>query len=160
MTNGRQILQALVTFSEPLDLLSQELSQLEWDYEGETVIFKPIHVVKVLNRFLSGELNVKDIEAWANMIECREDLEYEYSNHEQLEKVIYEFANPDIEGQLTIARCQKIFMVFSPPHSSERHYTQQIGLSLEWALSTFYCSNAPALEAKPIFNKEPTCLTK
>ncbi len=132
MSNRKQVLQALITFSSPLEFLSQELRQFEWDYEGKPVIVKPIHIVKIINRFLSGDLNAKDVEDWANLIECREDLAF---NHEQLEKIIYALANPEIEGELTMAQCQKIFQVFSPPPIRERPYTQKIGLALEWALT-------------------------
>jgi hypothetical protein len=34
-------LQALLTFSKPLNLIAQELGELEWDYEGETVLVEP-----------------------------------------------------------------------------------------------------------------------
>jgi len=138
MRSRRQILQELVAFSQPLEFLAKEISQLEWDYDGKPFIIKPIHIVNVLNRFLFGDLTAKEVEDWANMIECREDLEYEKSNVEQLDKIIYELANPEIEGQLTIAQCQKIFIVFSPPRARFHHYTQQIGLALEWALRPQY----------------------
>ena len=134
MKNRQQILQELVTFSQPLEFIAKELSQFEWDYDGKPFLIKPIHIVNILNRFLFGDLTAKEIEDWANLIECREDLEYDKSNQEQLDKIIDELANPDIYGHLTIAKCQKIFLVFSLPRARFHHYTQQIGLALEWAL--------------------------
>ncbi len=134
MKNRRQTLQELVTFSKPLEFIAKELSQFEWDYDGKPVTIKPVHIVNVLNRFLFGDLTAKELEDWANLIECREDLEYDKYNQEQLEKIIYELANPEIDGQLTIAKCQKMFLVFSLPQTRFHHYTQQIGLALEWAL--------------------------
>lgn len=104
MRSRRQILQELVAFSQPLEFIAKEISQLEWDYDGKPFIIKPIHIVNVLNRFLFGDLTAKEVEDWANMIECREDLEYEKYNPEQLDKIIYELANPSIEGQLTLQR--------------------------------------------------------
>ncbi|EDN66214.1 hypothetical protein BGP_4156 [Beggiatoa sp. PS] len=44
MKQRQQVLQALVTFSQPLDVLSQALSRFEWDYEGEPVIIEPFHL--------------------------------------------------------------------------------------------------------------------
>jgi len=93
MNRRQQLLQALLTFDEPLNLIAQELSQLEWDHEGEPVLVAPLHIVSILNRFLSNQLNAKQVEEWANMIECREDLDYESENQKQLEQVIYELAN-------------------------------------------------------------------
>jgi hypothetical protein len=134
MKNRLKILQELVTFSQPLELIAKELSQFDWDYDGKPYIIKPIHIVNVLNRFLFGDLTAKELEDWANLIECREDLEYHKSNYEQLDKIISELANPEIDGELTIAKCQKMFLVFSLPRARLHHYTQQIGLALEWAL--------------------------
>jgi len=93
MNRRQQLLQALLTFDEPLNLIAQELAQFEWDHEGEPVLVAPLHIVSILNRFLSNQLNAKQVEEWANMIECREDLDYESENQKQLEQVIYELAN-------------------------------------------------------------------
>ena len=135
MNRRRQLLYALVTLSQPLERIAKELSLFEWDYEGEPVIIEPIHIVSVLNRFLSGDFSAKQLEDWANMIECREDLDYDESNQEQMKQVIYELANQDTEGQITIERCKRIFLVFSLPHKSNYDYTQKLGLVLEEILS-------------------------
>ena len=137
MNHRQSVLQALVTFSQPLEFLIKELSQFEWDYEGEPVIIEPLHVVSILNRFLSGHLNAKQVEQWANLIECREDIDYEASNRKQLEQVIYEFANPELEGPLTIERCQAFFLIFSLPQTIHHDYTQQMGLALEKLLNKY-----------------------
>ena len=137
MKQRQQVLQDSVTFSQPLDVLSQALSRFEWDYEGESVIIEPFHLVSVLNRFLSNQLEAQHIENWANIIECREDLDYETSNQEQLEQVIYELANPEIEGPLTIERCQQIFLKFSLPHTMNHDYVRQMGLALEKLLNKY-----------------------
>ncbi len=140
MNSRKQVLHTLVTFEKPLELIAKELSLFEWDYEGEPVIIEPIHVVSVLNRFLSGDFNAKQVEDWANMIECREDLDYNESNQEQMEQVIYELANPELEGRLTIERCNGIFFVLSLPHKSNQDYTKKLGLVLEEILSHYRMS--------------------
>jgi hypothetical protein len=137
MNRRQQLLQALLIFSKPLNRLAQELAQLEWDYEGKPVLVEPFHIVSILNRFLSKQLNAKQVEEWANMIECREDLDYESLNRKQLEQVIYELANPELEGSLTIERCQEIFLMFSLTGTSQHDYVQQIGVVLERILSKY-----------------------
>ncbi|MCK5522088.1 MAG: hypothetical protein KAI83_03045 [Thiomargarita sp.] len=137
MNHRQQLLQALLTFSKPLNLIAQELGELEWDYEGETVLVEPLHIVSILNRFLSNQLNAKQVEEWANMIECREDLDYESDNQKQLEQVIYEIANPELEGILTIERCQDIFILFSLSSTSQHDYVQQSGVLLERILGKY-----------------------
>jgi len=137
MNQRQQVLQALVTFSQPLEVLAQALKQFKWDYESEPVIIEPFHLVSVLNRFLSHQLEAQQIENWANLIECREDLDYESANQEQLEQVIYELANPEIEGPLTIERCQQIFLRFSFPNTINHDYVRQMGLALEKLLNKY-----------------------
>jgi hypothetical protein len=137
MNRRQKLLQALLTFSEQLNLIAQELGELEWDYAGEPVLVEPLHIVSILNRFLSNQLNAEQVDEWANMIECREDLDYESPNQKPLEQVIYELANPELEGSLTIERCQEIFLRFSLTSTSQHDYVQQIGVVLERILGKY-----------------------
>jgi hypothetical protein len=105
MLNRTEILSELVTFSKPLGFLSHGLSQLEWDYEEMPVVMMSTHLLKVLDRFVRGELNAQEIESWANLVEGREDLEF---SEEILGEFVYELANPELEGELTRLRATEI----------------------------------------------------
>lgn len=102
------ILKKLIIFSEPLDRLSKSLSMLDWDYEGEPLIVTASDIKKVLNLFLAGERTAVELEGWANLIECREDLEFEEQLHEEIDNVIYCLANPALQGSITSDFCKEL----------------------------------------------------
>ncbi len=103
--NRIKVLNSLVEFLEPLDLLSDKLKKLSWDYTGLPVILKTEHLTKILRNCISGKLTVKEVEDWANLIECREDIDYEEINKEKLMATIFKLANPELEGKLSIGVC-------------------------------------------------------
>jgi hypothetical protein len=113
------VLKNLVQLSKPLNVLSKELAELDWDYEGEPFIVKISHIKSVLGRFLSGEIDEKDIEDWANLLECREDIEYEQAVHTQLEEIVYTLANPALEGDITLKSCKKIYSMLVELENNE-----------------------------------------
>jgi hypothetical protein len=52
----------------------------------------------MLERFLSGDLTSGDLERWANAIEGREDIGLDADAADALKEVIFELANPLIQG--------------------------------------------------------------
>lgn len=108
MADRMKILESLISLSKPLTEISDDLSRLDWDYEGEPYIAQAEQVSSVLHRYVSGELNCDDVEGWANLIECREDLEFEPSKEDELENTIYRLANPELEGEITPDLCKQL----------------------------------------------------
>lgn len=96
------VLRDLIAFSKPVDILSSNLSKFDWDYAGQPLIVAASQVRNVLERFLSGEYTAQELEGWANLIECREDLEFEEQKHDEIENVIYCLANPALQGEVTL----------------------------------------------------------
>lgn len=109
MDNERlKALEDLLNFSLTTTELSKNLRSFSWDYDGEPVIILRIHVLDVLNRFIAGEIHSKEIENWANLIECREDLDAEHDFTKEINDVIFKLANPILEGELSIEFCSKL----------------------------------------------------
>ena len=108
MTDRLEAVNALLTLSESLDSVVRQLSQFEWDYESSPVILHSSHVIAALERFLSGELTAYEIEDWANLVECREDIEYAGMNQTLLEEAVFSLANPTLEGQLSSQVCTEL----------------------------------------------------
>lgn len=102
------VLRNLVAFSKPVDVLSSNLSKCDWDYEGDPLVVAASDMKAVLNRFLVGERTAEELESWANLIECREDLEFEEQQHEAIENVIYCLANPALQGEITPDSCREL----------------------------------------------------
>lgn len=99
----RSILWALVELKQPLEKVLRELSQVEWDSDEELVTVRPEHVSAVLERFKAGALDAESVERWANSVEGREDIGLEQSHRALLQAVIFELANPSLQGPLTLA---------------------------------------------------------
>jgi hypothetical protein len=105
-----KVLTDLVSFSEPLNILSNELAELDWEYEGEPFVIRAMKIIEVLQRYISGKIKSMEIEEWANLIECREDLEFEEDKRDMLENTIYRLANPVLEGAITPEICRKLII--------------------------------------------------
>lgn len=113
MNNRLDVVSSLVTFSKPLEEISNELSIFDWDYEGEPLIVKSDEIIEVLRRYISGEINAKEIEGWANLIECREDIVFEAEKESELEGVIYRLANPLLEEPISVSLCKQFVAILS-----------------------------------------------
>lgn len=89
--------QALVQFSQPLTVLDAELRANGWDWEGPPLAtLGSGNLCSILNRYLLGELMDSDVEAWANMLEGRDDVEF----GPDIAKAIFDLANPHLQGSL------------------------------------------------------------
>lgn len=99
---------SLVELSHPLDSIAEQLRGFEWDYEGKPVELRPHHLVKILTAFLNDKLADADVEKWANLVECREDIEFEGASSNWIETVIHELANPAITTPLSKVRAKEL----------------------------------------------------
>lgn len=96
MMKRKQILQDLIAYRVPLQEVQNILGSLPWDSDEDLVQLSRQHVEAVLSRYLLGEISLKEIEDWANIIECREDIDYE-----EVADVLHVLANPAITTELT-----------------------------------------------------------
>lgn len=63
-------------------------------------------IVNILQRYLSEQLSDQQIEDWAGYLECT-NFETGNIGNENITDIIYELANPVLEGALTPARAQE-----------------------------------------------------
>jgi hypothetical protein len=107
MKDRKAILLDMLNFSIPIDEIKKNISKISWDYNGEPVIIYRSHLINILNRFLLGELSKNDVEDWANLVECREDLEFDEKYFDDLSQIIHHLANPFLEGELDYNFCKE-----------------------------------------------------
>ena len=105
MRNREDILNDLINLKNSLTELQVELSQYSWDIETPALIINKKDFTNVLQRCIDGKLTFLEIENWANAIECRDDLGFEDTN---MQEMIFELANPDINGEITKEQLKKI----------------------------------------------------
>lgn len=94
-------LSALVKVSIPVPEAISNLAQYPWDSDSDLIVLTPDDFSQVLSKFVRGELTDSDVEAWANALECREDIGYANSKASEL---LHELANPLLTMQLTPQR--------------------------------------------------------
>jgi Arc/MetJ-type ribon-helix-helix transcriptional regulator len=88
------VLSDLVSFSSPVEELSASVSQLPWDAPSPLVVMTKHHARVVIDRYCDGKVSRSDLSEWANLIESREDLEYEPTTAVDLAVFIEQAANP------------------------------------------------------------------
>jgi hypothetical protein len=101
MTARQQALVNLLEFTTDIDVLTKTLRQFPWDAESTLAILTRRQLAKVLRRFQEGHLTSKELEAWANAIEGREDIDFESGYEDRLQETIYCLANPLLTEPLT-----------------------------------------------------------
>ncbi|MEA3191300.1 MAG: hypothetical protein QOD77_1882 [Thermoplasmata archaeon] len=94
---------ALLELQLPLQPAIDRLAKFEWDSEA-LVTLQSRHIVSTLQRFLQGEINANIVEAWANALEGRDDVDID-SN---LEDIIFDLANPALQGALTMEQARDL----------------------------------------------------
>ena len=85
------ILLDLVHFKNNIDTLKNMLSQIGFDSEIELVSMSRDNIVEILQRSLDKKISFLELEEWANLIECREDIGFE---DEKTQEMIFKLANP------------------------------------------------------------------
>jgi len=95
--NRTDVLDALVNWSAPLGFIEEELGSLEWDSAEQPIRLTRAHLLRSLERYLSGKSSAADLEHWANLLEGRDDLEMDDS----VMQTVFWLANPLLEGQIS-----------------------------------------------------------
>lgn len=91
------ILLDLIHFKNNIDTLRNMLSQIGFDSETELVSMSRDNIVEILQRSLDKKISFLELEEWANLIECREDIDFE---DEKTQEMIFKLANPYLYGKL------------------------------------------------------------
>jgi hypothetical protein len=97
----KELVLDVVQLRRPLHAAIQALGQLPWDCDEELVLLGPFDALRVMSRYLSGEMTSKDVDDWANALEARDDVGVEDGARDLLEDFIFTMANPLLTEPLT-----------------------------------------------------------
>lgn len=98
----------LLACTDTVQEIAAQLAEMGWDYDGDGVALTGAHLVAILRRFEAGLLSGEEVETWANLVEGRDDVEFEQEHSEEIEDVLYELANPELTQTLDKARAKML----------------------------------------------------
>jgi len=113
MSDRKKALLELISFSKPVDVLANNIKQFDWDPDGVSVPMGVEHLCGVLLRYVGGESTAQDVEDWANLVEGREDIDFESSHAAVLDECLYELANPDLTSALSVQRACELIQLLN-----------------------------------------------
>ena len=86
--------------SDDLALIERELRDLPFDADFPIALVAIDNVISVLRRYMSGLITEERVEQWAELIECRDDIDFAPPDQSMLRHVIQRLANPVLFGNL------------------------------------------------------------
>ena len=103
MEDRASLLQRLVRYELPIEDTIAMLQAYGWDSDAELVVLTAAGALRILERYLSGELSAEQVEYWAELLEMRDDVGLEVRQEAELRRLIFVLANPEINEPLTPA---------------------------------------------------------
>ena len=105
MKSRKQILLEIFNVEGDLGKLQNEILEYPWDSEMPFLIISKGDLAKTIQKFILSDALFLEVENWANLLECRDDIQYE---PEELKEYIFELANPYLNGEIKKERLQEI----------------------------------------------------
>lgn len=90
---------SLIRLEAPIADLKAEIALLSWDADPVITLTRR-DIAKLLERFTSGEIGTAEVEEWANLVECREDIRYEPGHENVVLETVHDLVNPELSGPL------------------------------------------------------------
>jgi len=76
-SNARHsLLLSLLALDRPIEDLRNELANFAWDDCPDLVKLTRDHIRTTLQRFMAGQISAETVEAWADAIEFRDDIDF------------------------------------------------------------------------------------
>ncbi|OLE46940.1 MAG: hypothetical protein AUG01_11250 [Candidatus Rokubacteria bacterium 13_1_20CM_2_69_58] len=96
-----ELLRALIAYELPIEPVLAELRSFEWDSPNPLVVLTREDIVRILDRYLAGELGAAEVTVWADLIECRDDIGFPGGDEDLLSDALFRLANPNLRGDVT-----------------------------------------------------------
>ena len=101
------LVRTLVEYHLPIDFTLAELAKLPWDVHTPLLRMARLDVQNILHRFIAHELSASQVEDWANLVECRDDIDLSGETGVVTE-IISRLANPYLHKPISIALATEI----------------------------------------------------
>jgi hypothetical protein len=108
MKSRFELIREIAQFRKDIRKAKAEIQKYPWDCDEELYVLKRSDVLKVFERYLSGEISEDELIGWASFLECRDDLGYEKGWEDILDKVIFWIGNPEINFPVNVELVEKL----------------------------------------------------
>ena len=104
----RDMLIELVEFRRPALELQRLVDAFPYDFDGAPVSLTRGHLRNSLARCIDGRISVRELEAWASLLEGRPGIDYEVGHEDQVSEVLFQLSTPDINGEVSPQKCWRL----------------------------------------------------
>jgi len=105
-----ELLRELISYRLPIEKTLENLSYYGWDCEFPLVTLTKSDVVSIMQRYLSGGITEQQLTDWADLVECREDIEYPTQDENLIASIIFRLANPNLNEEITSPLVESILV--------------------------------------------------
>lgn len=93
-----EILNKLINNPWDLDIIEHELNKFSWDYNWHRALLTLKNIIDIFNNNVHNYDYISD---WANLIELREDIEYEKWYESKITDLLFILSSPEINWKLS-----------------------------------------------------------
>lgn len=101
-------LNAVINMQPDYGIAMKALEEYGWDFNGNPLMIQSSVFKEILSGFVEEKIAATDIHIWAEFLELREDVDFFENDEPILSQILYELANPDLEGELTKDRAKSL----------------------------------------------------
>jgi hypothetical protein len=92
MDKRTSFIKSLIGMNKPISEIKKDIA-----------ILTKNDLINVMNFYINNKITASDFMEWANLIEGREDIDYETEYKDEINNIVYQIANPDINGEITVS---------------------------------------------------------
>jgi hypothetical protein len=108
LENRTSLLARVVRYELPIEDTLALLRAYGWSSGRELVELTVADAVAILERYLAGALTGRQVQHWAELLELRTDLGYEARHGDELRRLLYVLANPEVNESLSPSLARRL----------------------------------------------------
>jgi hypothetical protein len=101
MQNRLALINEIINIPKDLPKYITELWEFTWDYEGDKILMWKQHILKLFAKYRDGYIDYDYLTLWADILELRDEIEYEAPNEDIISEILSILSSPEINGKLT-----------------------------------------------------------
>lgn len=113
MKTRKDLLLDLISLSGPIDQILADLSSFGYDTKVSPMIIRYEDLLRILEKTVKEGNEFDLLEKWADAVEIRDDIDFV---DDELKELIFELANPALNGPITRDRVIEMIGICKAPN--------------------------------------------